>query len=138
MGIGCAQRVSGSLWLHPVALGRDAGLALVYPSCTSIHRSTYLSSPEVPMPLGLLSSPRGVAVSWYEFPGYLWVSRDGSGYLGMALVSREGTRALASFPPLPLFHFPIWVLGSSLSVPRYLYVYLCITIDTYRYSYSYL
>ena len=29
MGIGRAIRGSGALWLHPIALGRDAGLALL-------------------------------------------------------------------------------------------------------------
>lgn len=63
MGIGIALRGSGALWLHPVALGRDAGLALVYPSWLRAHTSTYLSIPEVPTPLGLLSPMRGIAVS---------------------------------------------------------------------------
>lgn len=67
MGLGIALRGSGALWEGSMALGRDAGLALVYPelapSRTSTYLSTYLSIPEVPTPLGLLSSLRGIAVS---------------------------------------------------------------------------
>ena len=91
------------------------------------------------MPLGLLSSPRGVAVSWYEFPGYLWVSRDGSGYLGMALVSREGTRALASFPPLPLFEHMLILFPTSYLFSTFLYgfwVVLYQFLDTFMYIYA--
>ena len=59
MGLGIALLGSGALWAGSMALGRDTGLALAYPSCISIH----LSSPEVPKPLGLLSSRSGVAGS---------------------------------------------------------------------------
>ena len=39
------------------------GLSELAPSCTSTYLSTYLSIPEVPTPLGLLSSLRGIVVS---------------------------------------------------------------------------
>lgn len=80
-----------------MALGRDAGLlwvALVWlgciwagPSYPSIHLSTYLSIPEVPTPLGLLSPLSGIGIS------SLGISR----YLGRALVARE------VYGRLPLF-----------------------------------
>ena len=54
---------SGVLWLASIALDRDAGLALACPSWLRAHISTYLSIPEVPTPLGLLSSLREIAVS---------------------------------------------------------------------------
>lgn len=51
---------SGSLWMHPIALGRAAGSGLVYPEL-------YLYLPQYlyqylgrPTPLGLLSSLRGL------------------------------------------------------------------------------
>ena len=88
MGIGCSRR---GLWcalagLYGARYGRWAGSGLseLAPSCTS----TYLSIPEVPTPFGLLSPMRGIAVSWYEFPRYLWE----------ALVARE------AHGRLPLFH----------------------------------
>ena len=61
MGIGCSQRGSGALWLASIALGATragSGLSELAPSCTS----TYLSIPEVPTPLGLLSSLSGMEI----------------------------------------------------------------------------
>ena len=122
MGIGCAIRGSGALWLHPIALGRDAGLALVCPVDTYQY---HISIPEVPTPLGLLSPMRGMAVSsraLVEIPIHL-------GMAWVALVARE------AHGRLPLFHHYLFstflyrVLGSSLTVP---WIPLCISIGTLR------
>ena len=43
MGLGIALLGSAGLWLHPIALGRVAGLALVYPELALSCTSTYLS-----------------------------------------------------------------------------------------------
>lgn len=105
MGIGCSKR---GLWcaLAASCSAREgcwagSGLPCRYISAhisTYQHISVHISIPEVPTPLGLLSSPRGIAVS----------SRSISRYLGRALVAREAYRRLplfdylfSSFPPLP-------------------------------------
>ena len=74
--------------------GQGTGLALACPSWLRAHISTYLSIPEVPTPLGLLSSLSGMGI-------VISVSIDIPRYLGIALVAREGHGRL------PLFHFPL-------------------------------
>ena len=110
MGIGIALRGSGALWLHHIALDRDAELALVYPSwlrCTQY----------IPVPY---QYPRGSHASWatvsnaradvsslalVEIPiqlGMAWV----------ALVTREAGEGAYLFSSIYVV-----ALDSSLSVP---------------------
>ena len=98
----------------------------------------HISIPEVPTPLGLLSSPRGVAVSpvwvpWISLgiPRYLWVSRVSlgiqgiSGYPGYLWVSRVslGIQGISGYPGyLWVSRVGIWALTSfpPLTLPLFL------------------
>ena len=87
---------SGALWLASIALGMDAGLALVYPSWLRAVLNTYQY---------LSQYPRGSHASWAtiiaEWDGIvISVSIDIPRYLGIALVAMEGHGRL------PLFHYP--------------------------------
>lgn len=149
MGIGCAIRGSGALWLGSLALGRDAGLALV---CPELYLATYLSNISVSREAHASRATIITERDCCQFSGYLWVSREGSGYQGgiWALTSFSTSfRAYADtlfilFHPIFLFsssylffffflftsRYLYGVLGSSLSVPyqfpRYLYVSLLV------------
>lgn len=91
MGIGYSQRGSGALWLASMALGRDAGPALVYPSgplqyrYSTLHISVAQRFPRLP---GYCLQCAGLLSVRYAFPRYL----------GMALIARE------AYGRLPLFH----------------------------------
>ena len=134
MGIGCSQRVSGSLWLTSMALGRDAGLALVYPSWLRAVSLFISVSQRFPSLLGYcLQCARLLSVR-YGFPRYLWVSKEAYGRLPLFhLFSTSRIVHLCSsltvpWIPLCISIGTLWIL---LDNP---YVSLCITTDTHRYT----
>lgn len=128
MGIGIALVRSGALWLHPIALGKDAGSSPLWSiRAGSEHIPVLISvAQRFPRLSGYCLQCAGLLSVRYGFPRYLgWLLLLGR-RMGAYLFS---TKRLVY---LCISTDTLLVLLDSL------YVSLCITMDIHRYSYSYL
>ena len=98
VGIGCSQRGSGSLWLHPVALGRAAGSSPLWSVRAGLYSTLHISvSREAHEAWATVSNARAdvSSLALVEIPIQL----------GMAMIAREGQGRL------PLFLYLFGVAG---------------------------